>query len=418
MAHGYSSYTVVDSAVSIKDGANLDAFSRLRVSQPVTAFSSQFTYNLNTLLFEQLTSGTGATVTHDTTNRTALMTFSSTPTGGQAYMQSYEFIPYQPSKSQLIFITFNMTAAVANTLKFAGLSDGNNGIEFQLNGTTKQFVIYSDTSLGDQTVAQSSWNLDKLDGTGTSGITLDVTTTQILVIDFQALYVGRVRVGFDIDGQIIYCHEFLHANSVAYPYIQTANLPVKVGMTCTGTVSTTMRFICSAVVSEGGIDSTALFGYDFAVSNSTDVSVTTSATHMISIRPKTTFNSLTNRIKIIPTGIDLIITGAGTNIVFWELVLGQTLTSATAADVNSTYSGTEYLTGGTMSGTPIVIDSGYATSSNQSKSVFDSAISTRYPITLTAAGVNRDLGQLTLRATSIAGGTFTSRAVMKFKEIR
>jgi len=103
---------------------------------------------------------------------------------------------------------------------------------------------------------------------------------------------------------------------------------------------------------------------------------------------------------------------------FWELVIGQTLTSATATDINSTYSGTEYLTGGTLSGSPIVIDSGYATSSNQSKSSFDGAISSRYPITLTAAGVNRDLGQLTLRATSIAGGTFNCRAIIKFKEIR
>ena len=416
MAHGYSSYTVVDSAVSIKDGPNLDAFSRLRVSQPVTAFSSQFTYNLNPLLFEQLTSGTGATVTHDSTNRTALMTFASTPTGGQAYMQSYEYIPYQPSKSQLVFVTFNMIAAVANTLKFAGLSDGTNGIEFQLDGTTKQFVIYSATTNGNQTVVQSSWNLDKLDGTGASGITLDVTKTQILVIDFQALYVGRVRIGFDINGQIIYCHEFLHANSASYPYIQSANLPVRVGMTCTGTVSTTMHFICSAVVSEGGIDSAALFGYDFVAVNSTDVSVNT-VTHMLSIRPKTTFNSITNRIKLIPTGIDFIITGSGTNTVYWELVLGQTLTSATAADIDNTYSGTEYLTGGTMSGTPIVISSGYVTSSNQGKQSLQETIATRYPITLTKAGANRDLGQLTLRATSLTGAV-NCRGLIRFKEIR
>lgn len=418
MAQGYSSYTIVDSGVTIKDGPNLDAFSRLRVSQPVTAFSSQFTYNLNPLLFEQITSGTGATVTQDTTNRIALMTFASTPTGGQAFMQSYEYIPYQPSKSQLVFVTFNMVAAVANTLKFAGLSDGTNGIEFQLDGTTKQFVIYSGTTNGNQTVVQSSWNLDKLDGTGASGITLDITKTQILVIDFQALYVGRVRVGFDINGQIIYCHEFLHANVATSPYIQSANLPVRVGMTCTGTVSTTMNFICCAVVSEGGIDSSALFGYDFLAANSTDVSVTTSATHMLSIRPKTTFNSITNRMKLIPTGVDIIITSGTSNTVFWELVLGQTLTSATAADVNTTYSSTEFLTGGTMSGTPIVIDSGYATSSNQSKQSLQETISTRYPLTLNRAGANRDLGQLTLRATSVAGGTFNCRAIIKFKEIR
>jgi len=140
---------------------------------------------------------------------------------------------------------------------------------------------------------------------------------------------------------------------------------------------------------------------------------------MLSIRPRTTFNSITNRIKLIPTGIDIIITGSGTNIVFWELVVGQTLTSGVgAANVNTTYSGTEVLTGGVMSGSPIVIDSGYATSSNQSKASFDATISTRYPLTLDRSGANRDLGQLTLRATSIVGGTFTCRGLIRFKEIR
>lgn len=419
MAQGYSSYTIVDSGVTIKDGPNLDAFSRLRVSQPVTAFSSQFTYNLNPLLFEQITSGTGATITHETNNRIAALNFSSTPTGGQAFMQSYEYIPYQPSKSQLVFITFNMESSVANTLKFAGLSDGVNGIEFQLDGTTKQFKIYSGTTLGDQTIPQSSWNLDPLNVTGPSGLNLDITKTQILVIDFQALYVGRVRVGFDIDGQIVYCHEFLHANLAEFPYIQSANLPVRVGMTCSATVSSSMKFICCAVVSEGGIDSGALFGYDFVATNTTNVSLSgSSPIHLLSIRPKTTFNSITNRIKLLPTGIDIIVLGTGTNIIFWEVVLGQTLTSATAADVNTTYSGTEFLTGGTMSGTPIIIDSGYATSSNQNKSSLNETVSTRYPLTLNRAGANRDLGQLTLRATVVSGGTFDCRAIIKFKEIR
>lgn len=419
MAQGYSSYTIVDSGVTIKDGANLDAFSRLRVSQPVTAFSSQFTYNLNPLLFEQITSGTGATVTQDTTNRIASLNFASTPTGGQAFMQSYEYIPYQPSKSQLVFITFNFSTIVANTLKFAGLSDGNNGIEFQFNGTTSQFVIYSDTSNGDQTVVQSSWNLDKLDGTGASGITLDVTKTQILVIDFQALYVGRVRIGFDIGGQIIYCHEFLHANLIEHPYIQSANLPVRCGMTCSATVTASMRFICCAVVSEGGIDSAALFGYDFVAANTSNVSLSgASPIHLLSIRPKTTFNSITNRIKLLPTGIDIIVLGTGTNVIFWELVVGQVITTPTVTNVNTTYSSTEFLTGGTISGTPIVIDSGYSTSSNQNKSSLNETVSSRYPLTLDRAGAVRDLGQLTLRATVISGGTFDCRAIIKFKEIR
>lgn len=154
---------------SIKDGANLDSFSRLRISNPQPLFDAQFTYNLRPMLYEAITNGTGATITHDATNRMALMTFSSTATGGKAYMQSFEHLRYQPGKSQLIFVTFNFIAQVANTLKFAGYSDGANGIEFQNNGTQNQLVLYSATSNGTKTIAQTDWNLDKLDGTGTSG---------------------------------------------------------------------------------------------------------------------------------------------------------------------------------------------------------------------------------------------------------
>ena len=141
MAQGYSGYSIIDPDVAIRDSANLDAFSRLRVSNPLILHNSQFTYDLAPIIYEQITNGTGATITYDSTNRYALMTFSSTPTGGKSYMQTYEYLPYQPGRSQLAFVTFNMIAGVANTLKFAGYSDGVNGVEFQLDGTTKQFKL-------------------------------------------------------------------------------------------------------------------------------------------------------------------------------------------------------------------------------------------------------------------------------------
>lgn len=413
---GYASYNIIDSEVSIKDSANLDAFSRLRVSNPLILFNSQLTYDLAPIILEQITNGIGATIAHDATNRYALMTFASTPTGGKAYMQSYEYLPYQPGRSQLIFVTFNMIAAVANVLKFAGYSDGVNGIEFQLDGTTKQFVIYSASSAGNETVTQSSWNLDKLDGTGASGFTLDITKTQILVIDIQALYVGRVRIGFDIGGNIIYAHEFLHANLFASPYIQSANLPVRCGMTCTATVSTTMNFICSAVISEGGTEDINVFGYTFQ-QDSGAISVGTGGTHMLSLRPKTTFNGIANRTRV--AYIDVEIYNSGNQAIQWQLCIGQAISGTTTYNaVNSTYSSSEYNILGTLSGSPaIVIDGGYVAASGGAKGVTNTAIISRYPITLDAAGLQRSLGTLTLKATSLSG-TQVVYASIKFREIR
>lgn len=416
---GYASYNIIDSEVSLRDSANLDAFSRLRVSNPLILHNSQFTYDLTPVIMEQIVTGTGATIAHDATNRSALMTFASTPTGGKAYMQSYEYLPYQPGRSQLIFVTFNMIAGVANVLKFAGYSDGNNGIEFQLNGTTKQFTIYSDSSAGDETVAQSLWNLDKLDGTGASGITLDITKTQILVIDIQALYVGRVRVGFDIGGSIIYAHEFLHANLFASPYIQTANLPVRCGMTCTATVSTTMNFICSAIISEGGSEDINVFGYTFSTAASIPISTTPgNSVQILTLRPKTTFNGITNRTRVAYIDVEMFLDGNGA--IKWELLVGQAITGGTAADVNTTLSSSQIVTGATLSGSPLaVIDAGYLSSSAQSQSVSNTAIISRYPITLDAAGAQRVNGSLTLKVTTISSvSTPTAYGAVKFREIR
>lgn len=416
MAQGYSGYSIIDPDVAIRDSANLDAFSRLRVSNPLILHNSQLTYDLAPIIYEQITNGSGATITYDSTNRYGLMTFSSTPTGGKAFMQSYEYLPYQPGRSQLAFVTFNMVAAVADTLKFAGYSDGVNGIEFQLDGTTKQFVLYSATGSGNLTVAQSSWNLDKLDGTGASGITLDITKVQILVIDIQALYAGRVRIGFDIGGQIIYAHQFLHANNIAPPYIQSANLPVRCGMTCTGTVSTTMYFLCAAVISEGGSEDINVYGYTFQ-QDSGAISVTTGGTHMLSLRPRTTFNGITNRTRV--AYIDVEIYNGGNQPIQWQLCVGQALSGTTTYNnVNTTYSSTEYNILGTLSGSPtIVIDGGYVASAGGAKGVTNTAIISRYPITLDAAGLHRMMGTLTLKATSLSG-TQTVYASIKFREIR
>lgn len=396
------------------DSPGLDAFQRLRVGSPAYVFDNQFTYDLSPLIFEPVTAQSGASVTHDSTNRNALMNFASTPTGGAAYLQSFEHFRYQPGRSQQVFITFNFIATAANCLKFVGYSDGVNGIELQQNGSTVQMVIHSATTNGTQTVTQANWNLDKMNGLGKSGVTLDLTKTQIFVIDFQALYVGRVRVGFDIGGVITYVHQFVHANQIATPYIQTANLPLRVGMTCTGTVSTTMRFICCSISSNGGQED--IGGYGFSVGGS--VSAGSGArTHVLSVRPKTTFNSIANRARFVLDSLDVAVTGNSP--VLWEVCLGQAISGTTTfADVNATYSAFEYNTAGTISGSPaIVLFSGYVGASNQSKGAISSKISTKYPITLDRAGVVRALGTLSLIATGI-GGASAMNATFNWRELR
>lgn len=343
---------IPQSSVGISDGANLDAFSRLRVSTPTYVFDAQFTYDLQPQIYEDVSTDGGAgvaTVTHDATNRMALMTFTGAGSGASAYLQTYEYLRYQPGRSQLCFITFNFLSTAANCTKFAGYSDGVNGIELQQAGTTVQLMLYSATGNGNQTVAQSSWNLDKLNGAGgsanPSGLTLDLTKTQILVIDLQALYVGRVRVGFDIGGQVVYVHQFNHANLIVTPYIQNANRPIRVGMVTTaGSVSTTMNFICASVISEGGSDLPSYeFSQDIGVGAGTSLTADVRVP-LISIRPLTTFNGITNRVKFELQAIEAMVT-SGANGAYWELLLGYWVNPPTTWTAVATgYSAFEYTT--------------------------------------------------------------------------
>jgi hypothetical protein len=405
MAQGTAGFNILSNKVSFADTASVDSFSRLRVANPGYLFDAQFTYDLQPLLYEQILSGSGATITHDVTNRCALMTFAATPTGGEAYMQSYEWIPYQPGRCQLFFITFNMIEAVADCLKFVGIGEQPNGMRYELNGTTRQFSIYSDTSQGDNTVTQANWNLDRLDGTGPSGITLDDSKTNILVLDFQALYVGRVRIGFDIGGNVVFAHEFNHANIASFPYVQNASLPITCGMTCTGTVT---------AISEGGTDEPV--GYQF-VEQGTVTAGNGTRTHLLSVRPKTTFNGITNRAVASVDSVEVLVTG--NNPVYWELCIGQAISGTTTFNnVNATYSSTEFNTAGTISGAPAyVIASGYVGATTGSKGTSFERIQHRVPITLSANAAVRALGTLSLIVTGI-GGTSACRGTISWTERR
>lgn len=410
-------------AVSIKDGANLDAFSRLRVSSPITLFESTFRYDLAPLQYEQITSS--GSITHDATDSNALLSISAAT--GLAALQSYRWVRYQPLKSQLIAITFTLGTAAANVTRRVGLFSATNsgatvtitnGIFLEQTGaSTVNLRIVNAGTQADETIAQASWNLDKLDGTGTSGKTLDLSRAQILVIDAQWLGVGRVRVGFDIDGVIVYAHQFLHANTTSFidVYTQTLTLPIRYELTTSASATADMKPICAAIVSEGGVDNA--LGYSFThewtatAGNGADV-------HVGSFRPFLTFNSVETRYPIIPTSIETLVTG--NNPVIFKLVYGATFSAAPtwAGASFSTYSGAEITTAaGTIATSPIVATQWYNAAAATTKQATARELQDLYPLALTANGANYALGTLSIYAYGI-GATSACRVAINWKEVR
>jgi hypothetical protein len=72
---------------------------------------------------------------------------------------------------------------------------------------------------------QSSWNIDKMDGTGASLMNLDLTKMQMFYCDFTWYGAGAIRFGFKNNrGEIVYCHRIPNNNLNTEAYMRSGNL--------------------------------------------------------------------------------------------------------------------------------------------------------------------------------------------------
>ena len=328
-----------------------DAFGRLRVSNPLTIFDSKNVMSKNDLFDEDLT-GSG-TVTY-TANKSTVNLNVTTASGDKVIRQSKRVMSYQPGKSLLILNTFVMNTPEADLKQKVGTFDANNGIFFYADGTTLKIVrrTYVTGSAVDTEISQSSWNGDKLDGSGASGYTLNVDKATILFTDYEWLGMGAVRVGFVIDGKFITAHTFLNANDLTTVYMQTANLPIRYEIETTGTISgaAVLQQVCSTAMIEGGYAPEGL-RQSIGTASLAGVNLTTAGTY---------YNLATIRIKsgrpyavIIP--IDIAASAISNSDFQIELRLNATPSTAfsyTSYSDNVEYdlTGTTTITGGTVVG--------------------------------------------------------------------
>lgn len=236
-------------------GMAVDAFGRARVSQPVTLFDSFNRYQQNGGFATSNTAG--ANTTYNVNTSTSLMNVSTTA-GAKVIHETKRVFAYQPGKSLQILNTFVMNPPQTGLRQRVGYFGANNGIFLEQANNAVRFVLRSQSTgtVTDLPVEKADWNLDPLDGTGPSLKTLDLTKSQIFFTDIEWLGVGSVRCGFVIDGQLIHCHSFHHANLLTDAYMTTACLPIRyeIENTSTTAAASTLKRICSSVISEGGYE--------------------------------------------------------------------------------------------------------------------------------------------------------------------
>jgi hypothetical protein len=304
-----------------------------------------------------------------------------------------------------------MNTAKTGLRQRVGYFNVQNGVYLQQNDTTVSFVLrsYTGGSVDEsRAVTQANWNGDKLDGTGKSGYTLDLTKSQIMFVDIEWLGVGSVRCGFIIDGKFIIAHTFHNANTYNTVYMTTATLPVRYEITNTSATASasSLKQICSSVLSEGGYEQVAA---DSIIRRTTALSsISTTFLPVLSLRiASDALGSviLPNRVAVVPASSDT-----------FEVALIKNAT-LTGASYNTTdFLHVDYditasaLTGGTIVQTDFVV------STNQSSGNLTAPTGYNFDLQLgvSIAGVS-DVYTLAVR--TVSGSSGSVYAAMSFYDL-
>jgi hypothetical protein len=360
-----SSLTRTTSNVLSKPGA-YDAFSRLRVSNPLTLFESQHRYEDNGKWNNAIsgTAGTTFLVNESTVKLTAA-------NGGSITRETSKVFNYQPGKSLLIMNSFAFSASTVGVAQRIGYFNALNGIyllqDGHVDGPALVLRSASSGAVVERTIRQKDWNFDKFDGTGYSGRILDLTKANIFWLDIEWLGVGAVRCGFAVNGEPCVAHTFYNDNLNDSVYMTTAVLPLRCSLSNSTATSPFIKQICNTVISEGGHNPESL---TYCQASSASVFVTRQTNGTNADRGKF-FNTVSLRLSstkldgiIIPTGISVVIEQSKKY--QWALIKNATFATSPTWSVHPDCATAEItisdsiMTGGT------IIKSGYITNASDS----------------------------------------------------
>jgi hypothetical protein len=349
-----------------KDGTS-DVLGRLKVAEAQSLFDTKTLFDKRDIFFtESLVSGGTSTFI---ANNSCVDLSVTTTSGSTAIRQTREYFNYQAGKSMHVSISFVLGAKKTNVIKRVGIFDASNGFFLEQDGTNLKIVRRTLTSgaIVDNPINQSSWNIDRLDGTGKSGYTLDETKIQLMAIEYTWQGAGFARFGFYFNNELVVCHEQVFSNVLTTVSITTPCLPVRFEITnsATSASATTFRCICISVTSEGGYNAR---GISYSIANTSSITIANNASvDLLAIRLK----AANNRVPVILKNIGILSTGTTPLrflCYFNANIVGGTWVSA------GTYSAVEYnesitsFTGGELTKSGFV-----SAQSRQQESLIDSS---------------------------------------------
>lgn len=185
-----------------------------------------------------------------------------------AICQSFKRHLYLGGKSQRVEMTFNEMGVQANVTKRVGYFSSSNvapytasldGFYLEMEGGTHRIVI-NKGGIPVASIPRASWD-DPLDGTGTSGINIDLKDFNVMVFEFLYLGGTELEVSFIVGDKQYIAHTYKNSGINGSTFVNSPVQPVRWEVRGNGSAGE-LGQVCAAVSTGGALD---LVGYPHAV---------------------------------------------------------------------------------------------------------------------------------------------------------
>lgn len=274
---------------------------------PVFQYSFEYTVE-NSDLFTTVAAN-GGTIT-DSTSMAVVST--STTTDSDACLQTKKGAKYRAGQGAAYRFTAQYTTGVADTIQLAGLAGDVGTSEAFKDGYMIGFVgdtfgvhrFYDDNR---ETIEQSSFD-DPLDGTGKSGMRIDVTKLNVFEVRFQYLGAGKIEFAIESDktGSFVVFHTINYTNRNTRPSVGNPNFygTLFVDNTTT-TTDVTLKSASCAYFIQGLTNLLQTHQPVFASGAITTTTTANTETAVLTVRNVATYFSKTNYIEAQLYGISV-----------------------------------------------------------------------------------------------------------------
>lgn len=218
-----------------------------------------------------------ATIAQDPVTESLLVTcVGAGATPSKAIVQSKAYVRYMAGNTLKMIATAQLRTVQVLTDhtvqiglfddaadKNASADTGGSGVFFRLDGAGVLSVVtryWNGVTQTDTAVAQTAWNLDKMDGYGISGMNLVVTHINTYVVELCTEGAGIIRFGILYGNKIAYCHQIDTTNTSTTPIIRSMVLPFRLQSTKSNTLTQdgVSRLYAVNVVQEGSFEPNSL----------------------------------------------------------------------------------------------------------------------------------------------------------------